>query len=51
MKNGIISITEWDKQVALFLSDNPGQLQDNVYHFFREFLIASIEKHKVLTYV
>jgi hypothetical protein len=50
MKNGIISISEWDKQVAIFLSDNPGQLSDNVYLFFRDFLIASVEKAKVLTY-
>ena len=50
MKNGIISISEWDVQLAVFLKESAAQLSDNVLQFVADFLEAAIHTHKVLTY-
>ena len=38
MKNGIISISEWDVQLAVFLKESAAQLSDNVLQFVADFL-------------
>lgn len=49
MRNNIIQVAEWDKQLALFIQDSPGQLQENELRFLAQFIDQSIFKQKFLS--
>jgi hypothetical protein len=41
-KNSLISVSEWDNQIAMFLKENYASLADNVFQFFSDFLRVSV---------
>lgn len=48
MQNGIISVAEWDKQLATFIHNSPGQLQESELRFLAEFLDRSVLSSRFL---
>lgn len=49
MSKGIISISEWDSQLAIFFKDSAAQLPESELQFFANFLETSIVEKKILT--
>lgn len=49
MSKEIISISEWDQQLALFFKESAAQLPESELQFFSRFLEASIVDKKILT--
>lgn len=49
MSKGIISISEWDSQLAIFFKDTASQLPEIELKFFAKFLKTSIVEKEILT--
>ena len=49
MSKGIISISEWDSQLAIFFKDSAAQLPESELRFFANFLEVSIVEKKILS--
>jgi hypothetical protein len=49
MSKGIISISEWDSQLAIFFKDTATQLPEIELQFFAKFLKTSIVEKEILT--
>ena len=49
MSKGIISISEWDSQLAIFFKESAAELLESELQFFAKFLETSIVEKKILT--
>ena len=44
-----IDVADWDKNLAIFMHDSSGAIQQKEIHFLANFIIESVQKQKILT--